>query len=118
ALWVGYNAGYNLTLRVAMPLLTNISRTMLPWTVHRPDGSFDLATSINNFLFTAITLMTLCYFLFSMTAFRGRAEVLYRFTRMVMMIAFGAGFGTGIANYVSLLIGRLDFIFSDMFGVF
>ncbi|MCL2497850.1 MAG: hypothetical protein FWF06_04465 [Symbiobacteriaceae bacterium] len=115
--WVGYNAGYNLTLRVAMPLLTEVRRTMLPIFVTN-NGRFDLATSINNFIFTGVVTLTLAYFLFSMNVFKGRAGFMIRTARLVLMAAFGAGFGTGIANYVSLLIGRFDFIMSDVLKLF
>ncbi|MCL2497854.1 MAG: hypothetical protein FWF06_04485 [Symbiobacteriaceae bacterium] len=112
AYWVGYNAGYALTMRTAMPLLTQIRQTMLPVIVRTANG-ISLVDSINNILFSLFVLFTMSYFLFSMNVYTGRYSFLLRVARVIMMVAFGAGFGTGVGTRISLLIGRLDFLFSE-----
>jgi len=112
AFWVGYNAGYSLTLRVAMPLFTEARRTMLPFFVIT-DGRFDLMTSINNIVFTGVVVLVLVYFIFSRNVIQGKGVFLNRWARIAIMICFGAGFGNGVANRVSLLIGRFNYVLSD-----
>ena len=117
AFWVGYNAGYALTLRTAMPLLTQVRQTMMPIIV-MSEGSLDIFGSINNIIFCACVIMVLLYFLFAVDVLRGRGGFILKASRLVIMVAFGAGFGNGVATRVSLLIGRLDFLFSEWMGLY
>ncbi|MCL2498643.1 MAG: hypothetical protein FWF06_08555 [Symbiobacteriaceae bacterium] len=117
AFWVGYNAGYNLTLRVAMPLILEARRTMLPWFV-MTDGSFNLGASLSNIIFSGTVLLVFAYFIFTKEAYQGKAAFLNRWTRLAIMVCFGAGFGNGVANRVSLLIGRFNYILSEWLALY
>ena len=76
-------------------------------------GSLNLLSSLNNlfFVYTLIAVMT--YFLFS---FRGEAKVIKGVSysgRWLMMICFGAYFGSTVMARLALLIERLQFLLID-----
>ncbi|MCL2498680.1 MAG: hypothetical protein FWF06_08770 [Symbiobacteriaceae bacterium] len=116
-LWVGYYAGYALTLRTAVPLLTQVRQTIMPVIVV-VNETIDVWGSFNNIVFMASVLLVMTYFLFSINGLQGRSERMLQFSRLLIMVAFGAGFANGVATRVSLLIGRLDFLFSDWLQVY
>jgi hypothetical protein len=73
--------------------------------------------SVNSLLMVAGTLGTLLYFLFTTKPNR---LVSYgaSFGQVVMMIAFGAGFGNATMGRISQLIGRLDLLLSKWLGLY
>ena len=77
-------------------------------------GVFDI---INNLIFVLICLCVLSYFFFS---FRHENNPLLRGSaksgRYMLMIAFGAIFGTTVMGRMSLLIDRLYFLYHDWLG--
>ncbi|MCL2498065.1 MAG: hypothetical protein FWF06_05560 [Symbiobacteriaceae bacterium] len=115
--WVGYNAGYALTMRTAMPMLTEVRRSILPPIVITSSG-FDLMASINNIVFCTTVVLVMVYFIFSREVLKGRAAVLMNVSRVLIMMALGVGFGNGAITRVSLLIGRLDYLFADWLGIY
>jgi hypothetical protein len=76
-----------------------------------PAGSF--FASFTNILFMACLITVMTYFLFSFEqksrAVKGTATV----GRWLMMIAFGAMFGSTVMARMSLFIGRLVFLFGE-----
>jgi len=86
-------------------------------TVNGPDGLFDPGRSVfasfTNVLFVVCLLTVMTYFFFSFEQ-RGRAVTsTARLGRWIMMIAFGAMFGSTVMARMSLFIGRLDFLFRE-----
>jgi hypothetical protein len=82
-----------------------------------PDGSIDpgatLFASFTNILFLVCLLSVMSYFFFSFEQ-KGRAiQRSAALGRWLMMIAFGAMFGSTVMARMSLFIGRLDFLFRD-----
>lgn len=71
-----------------------------------------MATNFNNFLLIAGVLTTLVYFFFS-TEHKGTVGVLSKVGIYFLMISFGASYGFTVMARMSLLIGRLDFLFGD-----
>jgi len=78
----------------------------------------------NTFVVVAGTISTLMYFFFMTIPGGSRAEgnkgILVRILsgggelgRWVMMIAFGATFGSGVMSRIGLFIGRVQFLFGD-----
>jgi hypothetical protein len=85
--------------------------------VTAPGGALDMGTtlfsSFTNLLFLVCLLTVLTYFFFSFEQ-RSRTVVgTARLGRWIMMIAFGAMFGSTVMARMSLFIGRLDFLFRD-----
>jgi hypothetical protein len=87
-------------------------RAVLPFTAV---GAWDL---INNLIYVAIALLVLSYFFFS---FKHETNPLLRKSaasgRYLMMIAFGAIFGTTVMGRMSLLIDRLYFLYHTWLGL-
>ena len=78
--------------------------------------SASVGTIIDNILVAAGTFAGLIYFFFSKEhkgAFGATAKV----GIWVIMITFGATFGYTVMSRMSLLIGRMDFIFGDWLGL-
>lgn len=72
--------------------------------------------SLNNILLVVGTVCTLLYFMFTFKPNRVW-EGASRTGRYVMMVAFGAMFGNTVMARLSLLIGRLQFLWGDWLGI-
>lgn len=82
-----------------------------------PGGAVDVPASIfasfTNILFMVCIVTVMTYFFFS---FEQKSKVVRGVSgtgRWLMMIAFGAMFGSTVMARMSLFIGRLDFLFGD-----
>lgn len=77
------------------------------------EGGFDLLSSFNNAFFAYALISIILYFLFSFRveskAFRGVAYS----GRWLMMICFGAFFGSTVMARLALLVERLQFLLID-----
>ncbi|MCE5196314.1 MAG: hypothetical protein LLG09_04195 [Negativicutes bacterium] len=115
ALWLGYNAGYALTIRTAMPLFSNITSSFKDiWVIEQ--GGFNFLSSLNNLIFIVALILTMVYFFFSVEM-KGPMVKASQLARAFMMIAFGYSFGSTLMSRVSLFLGRLQFLFSDWLGL-
>ncbi len=97
---IGVGAGITIRSAVIEQLTTQMAATALP------------LTSVNNIIIVAGVLATLSYFFFTFKPTRylsGASEL----GKWVIMITFGAAFGNAIMGRVSLIIGRVSYIFGD-----
>ena len=104
---VGTTAGLQFTRYLESNGIIQVKGTILPLIV-----GGDLYTTIGNIVIVVGTFCGLIYFFFSKEhkgAFGGAARVGVWF----LMITFGALFGYTVMSRMSLLIGRMDFLFSD-----
>ena len=95
--------------------LNQLAAAIVPLIVVGENG-FDPVASISNIVMVVGTAAVLFYFYFSKehTGWAGKvAEV----GAVFLMIGFGAGFGCTVMGRVSLLIGRLNFLFGDWLGI-
>ncbi len=99
--------------------IPQIGSSFKPLFVHKEleGGGTDLAAtyfaSFTNILFLVCFVCVLSYFFFS---FRQQGKLITRITssgRLLMMVAFGAMFGSTVMARMSLFIGRLDFLFRE-----
>jgi len=107
---VGIGAGIVAIGQTQGLLLPQIRATLLPL------ATGDWKTNINNLLVIIGTSSTLTYFYFS----RRETGIMSKFSRLgigFIMIALGAAFGYTIMARVSLLIGRMIFLFGDWFHI-
>lgn len=91
-------------------LLPQLRATLLPL------ATGDWKTNVNNLLVIMGTSSTLTYFYFS----RRETGMMNRFSRLgigFIMVALGAAFGYTIMARISLLIGRMIFLFGDWFHI-
>lgn len=112
---VGTTSGVYLTRYLASNALSQIDNTLK---VFIPVGQAGFLSGTNlNFLLILIGVLTgLIYFYFSKEhkGFTGGAAKVGIY---VLMITFGASFGYTVMSRMSLLIGRLDFLYSDWLGL-
>ncbi len=105
AFTVGIGAGLGITGIIQGWLIPQIKNTLLPF------YGFDLA-SFNNLLIVVGVITTLTYFYFS-KPHKGLLGATSRVGITYIMIAFGASFGYTVMARISLLIGRIYFLFYD-----
>ncbi len=108
---VGTTAGLQFTRYLQSNAIIQVKGTILPLFV-----GGDLYTTIGNIVIVVGTSCGLIYFFFSKEhkgAFGGAARVGILF----LMITFGALFGYTVMSRMSLLIGRLHYLFSDWLGL-
>ncbi|GJM45218.1 MAG: hypothetical protein DHS20C21_20600 [Gemmatimonadota bacterium] len=120
---IGYTAGSNLTRYLVSDFILQIKKTLALPLVVLVDSSMPFHTlhsfmlSFSNIIIVVGIVCGLIYFFFSKehTGLFGKAS---RAGIWVLMVAFGASFGYTVMARVSLLIGRLEYLLSDWFGVF
>ena len=78
-----------------------------------PGGGLDLWTSLENLLFAVTLVSVMTYFFFSFEHNRPGLKQASALGRWLMMITFGAFFGSTVMARMALLIDRLQFMTSD-----
>jgi hypothetical protein len=106
---MGLGSGLTIPAMIQMDLLPQLHATMLPiW----PGEGISWWTAISNFLLIVGVLCTLAYFYFS-RAHAGALGVASKVGIFFLMVAFGATFGNTVMARISLLIGRVQFLYHD-----
>jgi hypothetical protein len=124
---VGTTAGLNLIRYMRSDFISQVSNTFLPllvdWRGARPFFSdFSLAASgqfisiLSNWIIFLGVMCGLIYFFFS-KEHKGTFGMASKVGIWVLMITFGASFGYTVMGRVSLLVGRLTFLFDDWLGL-
>lgn len=111
---VGATAGLWLINYFASFVMVQIQDTVTP--LFGADYGASLYVIVGNFVVAVGTFTGLVYFFFSKEhkgAFGSAARVGIFF----LMITFGASFGYTVMSRMSLLIGRIDFLFGDWLGM-
>lgn len=104
ALVIGAGAGVAVPALLQARILVQLSATMKP------------LDSFINVLILAGVITTLVYFYFS-REHKGWWGQLAAVGTWYLMIFFGATFGNTVMSRISLLIGRLEFLFGDVLGL-
>jgi len=109
---MGYGAGAGIPATV-QNMLEHTRYTMLPLVPYNTEtGAFEWAAGISGLIMVVAVITTLCYFYFS-KEHKGTFGKAGRVGIYFLMIAFGAGFGNTVMARISLLIGRMQFMFYD-----
>ena len=124
---IGTTAGLNFVRYMRSDFVEQISSTMLPLLVDwKGFGDFwahanlsfvgQFAAIVTNVLIFFGVICGIVYFFFSKehTGWFGRAS---RVGIWVLMITFGASFGYTVMGRISLLVGRLTFLYHDWLGL-
>ena len=112
---IGFSLGFTAGLTFKgffAEMLPQVVSTFKPLVVMK-DGSINLFASFNNALFVYTVIAVMTYFFFS---FRQDGPVLARVRvsgRWLMMLCFGAFFGSTIMARMALLVERLQFLLGD-----
>jgi hypothetical protein len=112
---VGTTAGLNLIRYLRSDFIQQVNNTMLPLLDKTPAGITFWGSFSNIFIFVGV-LCGLIYFFFSKEhkGFFGGAA---RWGILVLMLTFGAGFGYTVMARISLLAGRMTYLFGDWLGL-
>ena len=106
---MGLYSGLAIPASVQAQLLPQLNATMLPiW----PGVEVPVWTAISNFLLVVGVICTLAYFYFS-REHAGAFGVASKVGIFFLMVAFGASFGNTVMARISLLIGRVQFLYHD-----
>lgn len=92
-----------------IPQLTSSMKPLISF----KDGAFDLYTSFSNFVFVVTLLSVMVYFFFT---FKKESKAVSRVSvlgRWLMMICFGAFFGSTVMARMALLVERIQFLIDD-----
>ena len=109
AFTVGIGAGLGITANIQGYVMPQLQATLLPvtgWNI----------VSLNNVILTVGVITTILYFYFS-KPHKGALGWAARVGIVFIMVSFGASFGYTLMARISLLIGRLYFILSDLLHV-
>ncbi len=115
---VGCTAGLYLINYLSSNMMRQVQGTIIPFFSNEFGSGFDAAayTIVGNIVVAVGTFTGLVYFFFSKEhkgAFGGTAKIGIFF----IMVTFGASFGYTVMSRMSLLIGRVDFLFFDWLGM-
>ena len=109
AFTVGVGAGLGITANIQGYVMPQLQATLLPvtgWNI----------VSLNNVILTVGVITTILYFYFS-KPHKGALGWMARVGIVFIMVSFGASFGYTLMARISLLIGRLYFLLSDLLHV-
>jgi hypothetical protein len=124
---VGTTAGFNLVRYMRSDFIEQVSATFVPllvdWKGIGPffgdmslNASGQLVTMAANWVIFVGVMCGLIYFFFS-KEHKGIFGLSSRVGIWVLMITFGASFGYTVMGRISLLVGRLTFLFRDWLGL-
>jgi hypothetical protein len=124
---IGTTAGLNLPRYLRSDFMSQVSSTFQPLIVDWNGlgsfiGNFSLQAggqfmlSFGNWIIVFGVLCGLIYFFFS-KEHRGAFGVASRLGIWVLMLTFGASFGYTVMGRISLLIGRVTFLFDSWLGI-
>jgi hypothetical protein len=109
AFTVGVGAGLGITANIQGYVVPQVQATLLPLTGMN-------VVSINNLILVVGVVATILYFYFS-KPHKGVLGWAARVGIVFIMISFGASFGYTLMARISLLIGRLYFLLSDLLHI-
>jgi hypothetical protein len=112
---VGTTAGLNLVRYLRSDFIAQISSTMIPLYASGAAG-FNLGETISNSVIFLGVMSGLIYFFFS-KEHKGVFGTGARTGIIVLMVTFGASFGYTVMARISLLVGRMQFLFDDWLGL-
>lgn len=99
AFLVGLAAALSIRGALDASLIKQVAATMVP------------VTDFNSFIFPIMVATTITYFFFTAGSKTKGIQFSAQIGRWVMMIAFGSAFGNTVMARMSLVIGRLQFLF-------
>jgi hypothetical protein len=97
---LGTSIGIGIPLGIQAGILKQLEGTMLPM------------TSLDNILLVVGIFSVMIYFFFS-AEHKGLVNTVSKIGIVFIMVGFGASFGYTVMARISLLIGRLEFLFRD-----
>lgn len=113
---VGATAGLYMMIYFVSNALNQVASTMMPIVATAADGSVLWLDTFGTIVIAAGVISGLVYFFFS-KEHHGLFGLTAKVGTWFLMVTFGASFGYTVMSRMSLLIGRLDFLFGDWLGL-
>lgn len=111
ALMIGFGVGMAIPNEIAANLLQQLKPMMVDL-LHDAEGHFNILANWQEILIFIGVMSTLMYFFFSIEH-KGAVGAISKVGIYFVMIAFGASFGYTVMGRLSLLIGRISYLFQD-----
>ena len=111
AVMIGFGVGMSIPNEVSANLLQQLKPMMVDL-IHDADGNFSILANWKEWLAFIGVMSTLVYFFFSIEH-KGAVGVVSTIGIYFIMIAFGASFGYTVQGRLSLLIGRINYLFQN-----
>ncbi len=112
---VGATAGFNLIGFLKSDFIGQINSSIIPLVV-MDNGAFSFGATLANLVIFLGVFCGLVYFFFS-KEHKGAFGTASKIGIFILMITFGAGFGYTVMARISLLLGRMQFLFGDWLGI-
>lgn len=109
---LGYSAGLSIKGFFA-EMMPQVVSSFKPLAVITQDGSIDVVQSLNNGVFVVTLLLVLYYFFFTFSHETKKADSGRKYARWMLMVCFGAFFGSTVMARMALLVERLNFLLDD-----
>ncbi|MFC1587178.1 hypothetical protein ACFL54_02610 [Planctomycetota bacterium] len=111
AFMIGFGAGYGIPLVIEANILKQLKPTMVPlWDINA--SAWYLVPQYGAIVIFVGLISTLIYFFYSVEH-KGIIGWISKVGIIYLMVAFGASFGFTVMARMSLLIGRIQFLFKD-----
>jgi hypothetical protein len=113
ALVVATGVGLSLRTTIEAQFISQITATILP--LNTPN----MLTNFNNLVIIMFTVICLVYFFFTISEKGTKGRVLISFRKLaiyMLMMIFGAGFASGIMDYVNWMTERMSFVLRFLLG--
>lgn len=98
-------------------MLPQLQSSLVPLVVFGTDGKLDLFKSFSNWVFVVTLVSSMYYFFFTFKRGRVGSEAVSNTGRWLMMVCFGAFFGSTVMARMAVLVERLQFIISDWWNL-
>lgn len=108
---IGFGVGMAIPNEVTANLLQQLKPMMVDM-LHDANGNFSLLANWQQIFIFIGVMSTLVYFFFSVEH-KGAVGTISKIGIYYVMIAFGASFGYTVQGRLSLLIGRISYLFQD-----
>ena len=112
AVIVGATAGLWFITYLQSNAMRQLENTIMPIQAYAADGSLSWYQTIGNLTVAVGTITGVIYFFFS-KEHKGAFGMAAKVGVWFLMVTFGASFGYTVMSRMSLLIGRMDFLFTD-----
>ncbi len=113
---VGTTAGLNFVRYLRSDFIGQIYNTVNPLVVFAANGDFLFQETFSAIVVFLGVFCGIIYFFFS-KEHKGAFGAASRVGIYVLMVTFGAGFGYTVMARISLLVGRMQFLFGDWLGM-
>ncbi len=114
--FIGIFAGLNIVGYIKTHILAQIYASFQSFILFNKDGSINFYDSINAIV-TTLGIATVSIYFLNTRKNSGISNKISNIGLVYLMIAFGSVFGYTLSSRITLLIGRINFVFSDWLGI-